>query len=127
MVEKITNSINYTLQDKIALAKISEIADSVLNQLGLSTDFNGRRYKPLSASSFQNDDINSVISEANQNRIDLQGIASGQIPGLAPIPVPAFPGPQDVPAIPGVNTIPGLSNFNYLVCFLFLFFNITIN
>lgn len=98
-----------------------------MNQLGLSSDFNGRRYKPLTApSSFQNDDINSVISEANQNRIDLQGIASGQIPGLAPIPVPAFPGPQDVPAIPGVNTIPGLSNFNYLVCFLFCFSNFRI-
>ncbi|VDK84654.1 unnamed protein product [Litomosoides sigmodontis] len=112
-------SIVLTKQDKITLAKISEIADSVLNQLGLSTDFDGRRYKPQASSSFQNDDINSVISEANQNRIDLQGIASGQIPGLAPIPVPAFPGPQDVPAIPGVNTIPGLSNFNYLVSQLF--------
>ena len=43
------------------------------------------------------------------------GIASGQIAGLAPIPVPGFPGPQDVPTVPGVNTIPGLSNFNYLV------------
>ncbi|KAK6110741.1 hypothetical protein QQG55_40910 [Brugia pahangi] len=113
-------NIVLTKQDKIALAKISEIADSILNQLGLSSDFNGRRYKPLVApSSFQNDDINSVIAEANQNRIDLQGIASGQIPGLAPIPVPAFPGPQDVPAIPGVNTIPGLSNFNYLISQLF--------
>ncbi|MCP9265884.1 Protein CBR-LPR-5 [Dirofilaria immitis] len=113
-------NIALTKQDKITLAKISEIADSVLNQLGLSSDFNGRRYKPLAASgSFQNDDINTVISEANQNRIDLQGIASGQIPGLAPIPVPAFPGPQDVPAIPGVNTIPGLSNFNYLISQLF--------
>lgn len=108
------------MQDKITLEKISEIADNVLNQLGLSSDFNGRRYKPLVASSSLQNDINSVIAEANQNRIDLQGIASGQIPGLAPIPVPAFPGPQDVPAIPGVNTIPGLSNFNYLVYFLFL-------
>lgn len=65
--------------------------------------------------------MNSVINEANANRVDLQGIASGQIAGLAPIPVPGFPGPQDVPVIPGVNTIPGLSNFNYLVSFEFIF------
>ncbi|KIH62183.1 hypothetical protein ANCDUO_07536 [Ancylostoma duodenale] len=65
------------------------------------------------------DDLNAVIAEANANRVDLQGIASGQIPGLAPIPVPGYPGPQDVPVIPGVNTIPGLSNFNYLVGQLF--------
>uniref|UniRef100_A0A8R1XVQ9 Lipocalin domain-containing protein n=2 Tax=Onchocerca TaxID=6281 RepID=A0A8R1XVQ9_ONCVO len=113
-------TITLTKQDKIALAKLSEIANGVLGQLGFSSDLNGRRYKPLSPfSSLQSDDINSLLSEANQNRIDLQGIASGQIPGLAPIPVPAFPGPQDVPAIPGVNTIPGLSNFNYLISQLF--------
>jgi hypothetical protein len=65
----------------------------------------------------------------------LQGVASGQIPGLAPIPVPGFAGryiilifdriivfltyecsgPQEIPTVPGVNTIPGLSNFNYVV------------
>uniref|UniRef100_A0A915JUP7 Uncharacterized protein n=1 Tax=Romanomermis culicivorax TaxID=13658 RepID=A0A915JUP7_ROMCU len=43
------------------------------------------------------------------------GIGSGNLPGVAPIPVPGFPGPQDVPAIPGVNTIPGLDTFNYLI------------
>lgn len=72
-----------------------------------------RRREP--SSSFQSDDFDSIINEANQNRVDLQGLASGQIPGLAPIPVPGFAGPQDVPTIPGVNTIPGLKNFNYIV------------
>lgn len=76
-----------------------------------------RRREPYSsdAPSFQSDDFNSIINEASQNRVDLQGLASGQIPGLAPIPVPGFAGPQDVPTVPGVNTIPGLSNFNYVV------------
>ena len=45
----------------------------------------------------------------------LKGLASGQIPGLAPIPVPGFAGPQDSPTVAGVNTIPGLSNFNYII------------
>ncbi|KAL1284806.1 NAD-dependent histone deacetylase SIR2 [Trichinella pseudospiralis] len=43
------------------------------------------------------------------------GFSSGKLPGIAPIPVPGFPGPQEVPQIPGVNTIPGLDSFNYLV------------
>ncbi|KFD52997.1 hypothetical protein M514_06113 [Trichuris suis] len=43
------------------------------------------------------------------------GLTSGKLPGVAPIPVPGFPGPQDIPSIPGVNTIPGLDAFNYIV------------
>jgi lipocalin len=58
---------------------------------------------------------NSLDSFSANNAVDLQGLSSGGLPGVAPIPVPGFPGPQDVPAIPGVNTIPGLDMFNYLV------------
>ncbi|VDN40734.1 unnamed protein product, partial [Gongylonema pulchrum] len=67
-------NITLTKEDKIALAKVSEIADSVLNRLGLSSDFTGKRYKPSGQpySSFQTGDLNSVVPEANQNRIDLQ-------------------------------------------------------
>lgn len=97
------------------MESVGDLANNVLHRLGLSADGTNRRYRPLPSSEYQADELNSVISEASQNRIDLQGITSGQIPGLAPIPVPGFPGPQDVPTIPGVNTIPGLSNFNYLV------------
>ena len=78
------------------------------------------RRKPLKATEYQAEELNSLVKEANQNRIDLHGMTSGQIPGLAPIPVPGFPGPQDVPTIPGVNTLPGLSNFNYLVSFIYI-------
>ena len=95
---------------------VAKMANGVLERLGLSMD-GGReiRRQPLPSTLYQSDDLNSVLSEASQNRIDLQGITSGQIPGLAPIPVPGFPGPQDIPTVPGVNTIPGLSNFNYVV------------
>ncbi|EPB80825.1 hypothetical protein ANCCEY_00027 [Ancylostoma ceylanicum] len=97
-----------TVTGKPDLVKVGEVAESILNRLGFSTKDDKNT-----------DDLNAVIAEANANRVDLQGIASGQIPGLAPIPVPGYPGPQDVPVIPGVNTIPGLSNFNYLVGQLF--------
>ncbi|VDK54934.1 unnamed protein product, partial [Cylicostephanus goldi] len=102
------------------LVKVGEVAESILNRLGFSTkDDKQVRRAPVPSAMYQTDDLNAVIAEANANRVDLQGIASGQIPGLAPIPVPGYPGPQDVPEIPGVNTIPGLSNFNYLVGQLF--------
>ncbi|WKY17020.1 hypothetical protein Q1695_001553 [Nippostrongylus brasiliensis] len=106
--------------DKPDLVKVGEVAESILNRLGINMkeDKNVRR-APVPSALYQADDLNAVIAEANANRVDLQGIASGQIPGLAPIPVPGYPGPQDVPVIPGVNTIPGLSNFNYLVGQLF--------
>lgn len=74
-----------------------------------------RRKEPLPSTLYQSDDVNAIINEANENRIDLHGITSGQIPGLAPIPVPGFGAPQDIPTVPGVNTIPGLKNFNYVV------------
>ncbi|KAE9415464.1 hypothetical protein Angca_000557 [Angiostrongylus cantonensis] len=105
---------------KLELVKVGEVAESILNRLGFGIKDNKNvRRAPLSSSLYQTDDLNAVIAEASANRVDLQGIASGQIPGLAPIPVPGYPGPQDVPVIPGVNTIPGLSNFNYLVGQLF--------
>jgi len=58
---------------------------------------------------------NSARAAVSNTPVDLQGLSAGGLPGVAPIPVPGFPGPQDVPAIPGVNTIPGLDMFNYLV------------
>jgi len=64
----------------------------------------------------QQDLLNLQVLQAGApTSVDLQGIASGNFAGLAPIPVPGFPGPQDVPKIPGVNTIPGLDMWNYLV------------
>lgn len=100
------------------LSAAGNVASSVLSSLGLQAD--GRRRSPGSSTrQFPETAFQSDAGLANflgqSNTVDLQGIASGQIPGLAPIPVPGFPGPQDVPTIPGVNTIPGLSNFNYLV------------
>lgn len=100
------------------MKKIGEVADNILYRLGISTDGRNRRYKPSPSSEYHLDELNSVINEANENRIDLQDISNGQIPGIAPIPVPGFPGPQDIKPIAGVNTIPGLKNFNYLVSFI---------
>lgn len=102
------------------MEKVGEVAESILERLGLTTrtDFDRRRAES-SIASFQSDDVNSIVDEAARDPVDLQGIASGHIPGYAPIPVPGFPGPQDVPSLPGVNTIPGLSNFNYLASFRF--------
>ncbi|KAJ1350759.1 hypothetical protein KIN20_006637 [Parelaphostrongylus tenuis] len=129
--QSFTNDMPLTKSNALALAdskstgkpelvKVGEVAESILNRLGFGNKDNTNvRKAPLSSSLYQTDDLNAVIAEASANRIDLQGIASGQIPGLAPIPVPGYPGPQDVPVIPGVNTIPGLSNFNYLVGQLF--------
>lgn len=74
-----------------------------------------RREPPLPSTLYQTDDLNSIVNEASQNRIDLQGITSGQIPGLAPIPVPGYGSPSETPNIAGVNSIPGLTNFNYIV------------
>lgn len=72
------------------------MANGILEKLGLSMGGKEIRRQPeaLPSSLYQSDDINAVLSEASQNRIDLQGITSGQIPGLAPIPVPGFAGPQ---------------------------------
>uniref|UniRef100_A0A914C622 Lipocalin domain-containing protein n=1 Tax=Acrobeloides nanus TaxID=290746 RepID=A0A914C622_9BILA len=98
------------------LDRLSNLANSVLERLGLAAgEGSSVRRKPLPSTLYQTDDLDEIVNEASQNRIDLQGLTSGQIPGLAPIPVPGFPGPQDIPSIPGVNTIPGLSNFNYVV------------
>lgn len=102
------------------LSAAGNVASSVLATLGLQADGKPRRApaysetRSLPEAAYQSDGgLANFLG--NSNTVDLQGIASGQIPGLAPIPVPGFPGPQDVPTIPGVNTIPGLSNFNYLV------------
>ncbi|TMS37210.1 hypothetical protein L596_004187 [Steinernema carpocapsae] len=104
-----------TTKEKENLAQMGELASGVLERLGLSVD-NDRQIRRKEPSSFiPAGDISQLVSEASSNRIDLQGITSGQIPGLAPIPVPGFPGPSDIPTVPGVNTIPGLSNFNYVV------------
>ncbi|CAJ0914107.1 unnamed protein product, partial [Mesorhabditis belari] len=110
--EEPVEPINQQLNEKQRqdLAKVGEVAESILARMGFRGDM---RRAPTSFA--QNEDLNSIVEEANSNRVNLQGIASGQIAGLAPIPVPGFPGPQDIPTIPGVNTIPGLSNFNYLV------------
>ncbi|CAI4232163.1 unnamed protein product [Auanema sp. JU1783] len=98
---------------KQELAKFREVAEGILERLGIPEE--GRELRRAPSTGFGSEDLNSIINDNGANRVDLQGIASGQIAGLAPIPVPGFPGPQDVPAIPGVNTIPGLSNFNYLI------------
>uniref|UniRef100_A0A1I7ZB62 Lipocln_cytosolic_FA-bd_dom domain-containing protein n=1 Tax=Steinernema glaseri TaxID=37863 RepID=A0A1I7ZB62_9BILA len=104
-----------TSKEKENLAQMGELASGVLERLGLSVG-NDREVRRKEPSSFiPSDDISQLVNEASSNRIDLQGITSGQIPGLAPIPVPGFPGPSDIPTVPGVNTIPGLSNFNYVV------------
>ncbi|GMT06257.1 hypothetical protein PENTCL1PPCAC_28431 [Pristionchus entomophagus] len=110
-------------KDKV---KIGEVAENILERLGFNVRPEGQqgssnlRRAPLPSSLLQSDALNELVDEAGQNKIDLDGIASGaSINGLAPIPVPGFPGPSEVPSIPGVNTIPGLSNFNYLVGQLF--------
>lgn len=59
--------------------------------------------------------FSKILSQGFGNLVDLNGVSSGGLAGVAPIPVPGFPGPQEVPPIPGVNTIPGLDMFNYLV------------
>ncbi|MFH4983532.1 hypothetical protein AB6A40_010241 [Gnathostoma spinigerum] len=109
-----SNDETLTKEEKATLKNFEEIASNVLTKLGFSTDPGNRARQSFPVEDFQSDQL-ETLAETNQNRVDLQGITSGQIPGLAPIPVPAFPGPQDVPTIPGVNTIPGLSNFNYLI------------
>jgi hypothetical protein len=99
------------------MEKVANYANRVLENLGISMDGRDvrRREPPLPSSLYQADELNSIVSDASQNRVDLQGITSGQIPGLAPIPVPGYPDAQNIPTVPGVNTIPGLSNFNYVV------------
>jgi len=120
-----------TSEQKENMDKATNVANTILERLGLAVQGGGGaggnipssngqrefRRKPVSdqASLFGSDDLNAIVSEAQQNRVDLQELTSGHIPGLAPIPVPGFAGPQDVPTVPGVNTIPGLSNFNYIV------------
>ncbi|CAD6193028.1 unnamed protein product [Caenorhabditis auriculariae] len=114
--------IGQSQDEKTSLVRVGQVAESILEKLGFSTrDEKDIRRAPLPSSILQSEDLSALVAdaEANANRVDLQGYTSGQIPGLAPIPVPGFPGPQDAPTIPGVNTIPGLSNFNYLVGQLF--------
>ncbi|KAE9553154.1 hypothetical protein FO519_003633 [Halicephalobus sp. NKZ332] len=109
------NDQTLTSREK-SLDKIGEMATDFLERIGMGYEGREvRRREPLPSTLYQSDDINGIINEANQNRVDLQGLTSGQIPGLAPIPVPGYPGPSDVPTVPGVNTIPGLKNFNYVV------------
>lgn len=108
-----------TAKDKENFDKVGAVANDFLERLGFTYEGREiRKKEPLPSTLYQSDDINGIINEANQNRIDLQGITSGQIPGLAPIPVPGYPGPSDIPTVPGVNTIPGLKNFNYVVLFI---------
>uniref|UniRef100_A0A7E4UQP6 Lipocln_cytosolic_FA-bd_dom domain-containing protein n=1 Tax=Panagrellus redivivus TaxID=6233 RepID=A0A7E4UQP6_PANRE len=107
-----SNDPNLTPKDRDNLDRVGVVAGEFLERLGFS---NGREVRRREPNYFQNDDINSIVEGANENRIDLQGLTSGQIPGLAPIPVPGYGAPQDAPTVPGVNTIPGLKNFNYVV------------
>lgn len=99
--------------------KASQFANNIMEKMGINWgEREGVRRKepPLPSSLYQSDDLNSIVESAGKDSgIDLQGLTSGQIPGLAPIPVPGFPGESDNPTVPGVNTIPGLRNFNYLV------------
>lgn len=101
------------------MAKATDIANSIIKRLGLTMnegrEVHRREESPLPSTLYQTDELNALVNEANANRIDLQGFTSGKLPGLAPIPVPGFAGPQDSPTLPGINTIPGLSNFNYVV------------
>lgn len=121
--QPISNDLpTFSAKDKESLAKATGFANSLLDRLGLTgpavSDNNQQREirrQPFPASYQSDADLNTVLSEASQNRVDLQGLASGNIPGLAPIPVPGFAGPAEAPTVPGVNTIPGLSNFNYVV------------
>jgi len=111
-------------KDKESISKATSFANSLLDRLGLTSPASNPssqqreiRRQSIPASLYQSDtDLNSITSDTSQNRVvDLLGVASGQIPGLAPIPVPGFATPQEVPTVPGINTIPGLSNFNYVV------------
>ncbi|KAI1732370.1 LiPocalin-Related protein [Ditylenchus destructor] len=118
LFQSFTNDRPLNDKEKEDMERATGVANGILEKLGLN--MGGREIRrqpdPLPSSLYQSDDLNAVINEASQNRIDLQGLASGHsIPGLAPIPVPGFAGPQDIPTVPGVNTIPGLSNFNYVV------------
>lgn len=112
---------NDPLLPKDGVEKATRFANNVLEKMGISwaggeeREAVRRREPPLPSSLYQSDDLNSIVEGAGSERIDLQGLTSGQIPGLAPIPVPGFPGESDNPTVPGVNTIPGLRNFNYLV------------
>lgn len=62
--------------------KVASYASRVLENLGMSMDGKDvRRAPPLPSTLYQSDELNSIVNEASQNRIDLQGITSGQIPG----------------------------------------------
>uniref|UniRef100_A0A914HDH5 Lipocalin domain-containing protein n=2 Tax=Globodera TaxID=31242 RepID=A0A914HDH5_GLORO len=107
-------------KDKETVDKATSFTNSLLERLGLSGQGEQqqqqkdiRRQPPIA--SYQTDELAALGADLAANRVDLHGLASGQIPGLAPIPVPGFAGPQDAPTVPGVNTIPGLSNFNYII------------
>uniref|UniRef100_A0AC35U839 Lipocln_cytosolic_FA-bd_dom domain-containing protein n=1 Tax=Rhabditophanes sp. KR3021 TaxID=114890 RepID=A0AC35U839_9BILA len=113
-----------TPKEKEDLEKLGKTAENVLERFGFNfkesqtpvkSDVETSSQTPVKNPeiSFQSD-IGSFLSGAGEG-VDVQRLASGQIPGLAPIPVPGFPGPADIPTVPGVNTIPGLTNFNYIV------------
>ncbi|KAL3088594.1 hypothetical protein niasHT_023212 [Heterodera trifolii] len=124
LFQPISNDLPTQLQltdkDKENVEKATSFTNSLLERLGLAGQNDAqqqkgdiRRQPPVA--SYQTDELAALGADLAANRIDLHGLASGQIPGLAPIPVPGFAGPQDAPTVPGVNTIPGLSNFNYIV------------
>ncbi|KAL7072091.1 hypothetical protein ACQ4LE_008978 [Meloidogyne hapla] len=113
------SQFKFSEKDKEAVDKATTFTNSLLERLGLASNQKAENQKEIrrhpAPAFFQTDDLTGLGADLASNRIDLQGLASGQIPGLAPIPVPGFAGPQDAPTVPGVNTIPGLSNFNYIV------------
>jgi len=112
------SQFKFSEKDKDAVDKATSFTNSLLERLGLASNQKVDHQKEIRMQptpAFYQTDLTGLGADLASNRIDLQGLASGQIPGLAPIPVPGFAGPQDAPTVPGVNTIPGLSNFNYIV------------
>lgn len=66
------------------MEKVTSYANKVLENLGISMDGRDvrRSEPPLPSTLYQADELDSIVNEASQNRVDLQGITSGQIPGL---------------------------------------------
>lgn len=95
----------------------NNLLQNTFNAGALSSSFSNFVNKLGSRQQQAQPDLTAIdaLTRGAPNSVDIQGLASGQFSGLAPIPVPGFPGPQDIPKIPGVNTIPGLDMWNYLV------------
>jgi len=105
--QQISNDLpKLTETDKESLAKATSFTNTLLERLGLVGPAGGnteqrevRRQPPTPL--YQTDaDLNAVLAEASQNRVDLQGVASGQIPGLAPIPCRGLPDHRRFPPSP---------------------------